>query len=119
MTTPHMAKTAERPGDVLVPVVDVQDAARVYDRSILWFTLIGLLLGALVLGLLGAAIATRTAPVAGLGQIAAGGSGPAVVASGGLGAALGGCIGGILAMLRLPPRRPPGPPMGEAAHRHS
>lgn len=76
-----------------------------YDSSILWFTLAGALLGALVLGLITAGIVTGSTPVAGLGQLAAGGTGAAVVAGGSIGAALGGCIGGIAAMLRIPPRR--------------
>lgn len=103
-------RTARRqPGDLTVPLVDMQDAARVYDPSILRCTVIGAVAGALLLGLLLASIVAGSMPIAGLGQIAAGGTGAAVVAGGSIGAALGGCIGGIAAMVRLPARtRPPG-----------
>ena len=97
------SRTAERPSDLLVPLVDRTRAGVVYDPSMLWLTLLGAAVGLLILGVAAFAIATGRMPVAGLGQMAAGGFGPAVVAGAAVGAALGGLIGGLIACRRLPP----------------
>lgn len=112
-------RTAARPSDVLVPLVDVQTAGRIYDPSILSFTRFGALVGALVIGWLAFAIARGSIPVAGFGQFGAGGLGPAVVAGAGIGAALGSFAGGLTAVMRLAPRRPTKRPMPRGGEREA
>lgn len=99
-------RTAARPSDLLVPIVDAQGAERIHDPSILQLTLAGALIGAVLLGWLAFAIAAGGLPIAGLGQFSAAGAGAATFTGAGIGVALGGLVGGLVALYRLPPRRP-------------
>lgn len=95
--------TSER--DLIVPLVDVQEAGRIYDRSIHRLAVLGALAGALLLGGIGYAVAAGALPVAGLGQWAAAGPALGAFTGSGLGAAAGGLCGGLVALFRLPRRR--------------
>lgn len=92
--------------DVIIPLIDEQEAGRIYDPALLHFALWGGLIGALLLGWLGAAMANGDLPVAGLGQWAASGTTLGAVTGGGVGLAAGGLIGALIALYRLPPRSP-------------
>jgi len=111
----YRLRTAARPSDLLVPIVDEQGAGRIYDPSILRLTLAGALVGAVLLGWLAFAIAGGL-PVAGLGQFSAAGAGAATFTGAGIGLALGGLVGGLVALYRLPPRRPMKHEMHGEAH---
>ena len=88
----------------VVPIVDVHEAGRIYDRSIGRLALIGALLGGVALGVLAYAVATGVWPIAGFGQFAAAGAAPAAFVGAGTGIALGGLTGALLALYRLPQR---------------
>lgn len=92
--------------DLLVPLVDEQEAGRIYDSSIHRWATWGALAGALLLGGLGWALAGGALPVAGLGQWAASGTALATFTAAGLGAAAGGLTGALLALYQIPTRRP-------------
>lgn len=92
--------------DMLVPLVDEQEAGRIYDPSLLHWALWGALLGTVLLGWLGTAMANGDLPIAGLGQWAASGPLLASVTGGGLGIAVGGLIGALLALYRMPALHP-------------
>jgi hypothetical protein len=87
---------------VVVPLVDEQDAGRVYDRSMLHLALIGAVLAGLLFGALAWALATGSWSVSGLGQFAAAGTAPATFTGAGVGAALGGLAGALVALYRIP-----------------
>lgn len=89
----------------VVPIVDVHEAGRIYDRSIGRFALAGALLAGAALGAVAYAIAAGIWPVAGLGQFAAAGTAPATFVGAGVGIALGALTGALIALYRLPPRR--------------
>lgn len=91
---------------VIVPLVDEQEAGRIYHPSLLWWVLWGALLGALLLGWVGFALAEGDWTVPGLGQWAASGTAVGATTGGGIGIALGGLIGALAALYRMPPRRP-------------
>lgn len=102
--------------DPVVPLVDGPAAERIYDPSIHRLALLGALLGAVLLGVLGHGLAEGWLAVAGLGQWAV--SGPLVGAftGAGLGAAAGGLVGALTALYRMPPR---GERAGDGAHDRS
>lgn len=93
---------AER--DLIVPLVDDQEAGRIYHRSIHRLALLGGLAGAAALGWLGWALAAGAMPVAGVGQWAAAGPGVGAFTGAGLGTAAGGLAGALIALYRLPAR---------------
>lgn len=90
--------------DLTVPLVDEHEAGRIYDPSILRWALWGGLLGGLLLGWLGYAVAAGDLPIAGLGQWAANGAAGGAVAGAGMGLAVGGLVGALFALYRMPPR---------------
>jgi hypothetical protein len=94
-----------KPEDLLVPLVDEHEAGRIYSPAILRASLWGALLGALLFGWLGAAMANGDLPVAGLGQWAVSGPTLAAVTGGGLGIALGGLTGALIVLYWMPARR--------------
>jgi hypothetical protein len=96
-----------RSEDLVVPLVDEQQAGRIYDPSIHRWALAGALAGAVLLGLLGWAVAAGVLPLAGLGQWAAAGPAVGAFTGAGLGVAGGGLAGALLALYRLPPRQQP------------
>ena len=87
------------------PLIDKQEADSIYDRSIHRMTLLGALVGAVVLGWLGYAVAAGGLPVAGFGQWAGAGPGLGAFAGGGIGVAAGGLLGALIALFRLPHRQ--------------
>ena len=89
----------------IVPIVDVHEAGRIYDRSIGRYALVGAVLMGLALGAIAYAIAAGAWPIAGFGQFAAAGTAPATFLGAGVGIALGALAGALVALYRLPPRR--------------
>lgn len=98
-------RTARQESDVLVPLVDEVEGARIYDLSMLRGAFLGAAVGALLLGGLAASLAYGNLPVVGLGPFSASGEGVAVSTGGGIGLAMGGLAGALLALFRLPRRR--------------
>lgn len=90
--------------DVVVPVVDDDKAGRIYHPSIHRWALLAALVGAIVVGWIGYALAAGPLPVAGLGQWAVGGPAVGAFTGAGIGAAAGGLAGALGALYRLPPR---------------
>lgn len=85
-----------------VPLHDALREHAIYDRSLVMFSLLGALVGGVILGWLGYAIAEGGLPIPGLGQFAAAGWGVAAFVGAGVGVALGGLAGGLVALFRMP-----------------
>ena len=98
---------------LVVPLVDQQEAGRIYDPTILRFAAVGGLLGALVLGVAAWLVGSGSLPVAGFGQFSAAGAGVATFTGSGLGLALGALVGALVALGRPPARAPA---LGEPRH---
>lgn len=96
-------RDGERP---VAPLIDVDEAGRIYHPSIHRWGLVAAVVGALLLGWLGYAAGVGSLPIAGLGQWAAGGPAVGAVTGGGLGAAAGGLAGALAALYRMPVRQP-------------
>lgn len=90
--------------DLGVPLVDEDEAGRIYHPSIHRWTLLAAVAGAIVLGWLGYALAAGPLPVSGLGQWAVGGPAVGAFTGAGIGAAAGGLAGALGALYRLPTR---------------
>lgn len=73
----------------------------VYHPAILHYALWGTLIGGILFGLFLYLLAEGILPIAGLGQLAAGGEAPATFLGAGFGIALGGVIGGLIGMRKL------------------
>jgi hypothetical protein len=96
-----------RPGAddrVIIPLVDAQAAERIYDPSLLHWSLWSAVAGALLLGVLGYALAAGLWTAEGLGQWAASGATVGAFTGTGIGAAAGALGGGLVALYRLPRR---------------
>lgn len=85
-----------------VPLHDAPREHPIYDRSLVMFSLLGALVGGVILGWLGYAVAAGGLPIPGLGQFAAAGWGVAAFVGAGVGVALGGLAGGLVALFRMP-----------------
>ena len=100
----------ERPANdksVLVPLVDETSDGCVYESSVAIFALVGMGLGAVLLGWLGWALADGAVAVTGLGQWAASGVAVGTFTGAGIGAAIGALVGALFALYRLPARSSP------------
>lgn len=91
--------------DLVVPLVDSDQASRIYDASIHRWGLLAAAVGALLVGWLGYAVGNGSLPIAGLGQWAVGGPAVGAVTGAGIGAAAGGLAGALVALYRMQPRR--------------
>ena len=87
-----------------LPLMDRIDGARVYDSNLLRYAVLFGSVGAVLVGLLGYALASGALAIGGLGQWAAAGDGPATVAGASLGAAAGALAGSLLQLYRMPAR---------------
>lgn len=92
--------------DGVVPLVDRDEAGRIYDASIHRWALMVAVPAALLFGWSGYAMATGSLPIAGLGQWAVGGPAVGAFTGGGIGAAAGGLAGALSALYRRPARHP-------------
>ena len=92
---------------MVVPLVNELPHGRVvYDPSMLRWALAGGLAGAVLLGLLGWAVASGLWAIRDVGQFGASGPAVATFTASGVGAALGALAGAISAVARLPSREP-------------
>jgi hypothetical protein len=99
-----MSKQIEGKQPFVVPLVDEQKGERIYHPDLLRYALIGGAVGALLLGLLSAAVESGFLPIAGLGQFSTSGTAVAVVAGGGIGLAFGALAASLIALFHLPKR---------------
>ncbi len=96
--------TADEESDLIVPLVDTQQAGRIYDSSLLRFALWGAVAGGFLLGWLAYGLAAGSLPVMGLGPFSAGGNAVAIATGGGIGMAVGALAGSLVALYRMPKR---------------
>lgn len=94
-----------RTEDIIVPLVDEHEAGRIYDPTITRLGLWGALIGAVLLGVTGYAIAAGSLPIGGLGQWSGTGASGGAVTGTGVGLAIGGLAGALIALYRMPARR--------------
>jgi hypothetical protein len=90
----------------VVPLVDEAEGRRIYDPAMLRAAVLGGLVGGIIVGFVGFALAVGWIAVAGLGPWAAAGSGPTTFAAASIGIAVGALGGGLFVLYRLPRRQP-------------
>lgn len=99
------SRTEHERVSVVVPLVDEAEGRRIYDPRMLRAAVLGGLVGGIIVGFVGFALAVGWVAVAGLGPWAAAGAGPAAFAATAIGVAAGSLAGSLSVLYRLPRRQ--------------
>lgn len=100
------SRTEHERVSVVVPLVDEAEGRRIYDPRMLRAAVLGGLVGGIIVGFVGFALAVGWVAVAGLGPWAAAGPGPTTFAAASIGIAVGALAGSLFVLYRLPRRQP-------------